>query len=400
MKKLGVVIMSILISSGMYANTIRMTSYESVKQKAMGGTTLLSEANESALVSNPALLNEIDKWEINILGIGVSIPTDISDTVNGITSMLDDLDGLNDINEVENVLNAYLTGTSTGTYNKNGYKLEDKRLVIDINQAIAFVKKNFGVGEFTSVSINDFRLINNNSNTEVTADIGGTVQIPVGMAFDFGKKNQYVFGTSIKAVGGANATAIANASDIVAENSSIPYTVEAYKGVALDLGSIWRTNYLNYAMTVSNAFSSLNVVTKTGDNGVEVKTNGEFPLSVNLAISNKYDRKDRLDKWWDKHAFWTLELKNITNEDINADGKKDNEFDKKIHFGASTMVFNNNWIKLDLRAGINQSHPTFGFGTEMFSFLNLDYAYGTRAFESEAGTKEETLHSLTVDFRL
>ncbi|MBP6408960.1 MAG: hypothetical protein KA277_09520, partial [Fusobacteriaceae bacterium] len=122
--------------------------------------------------------------------------------------------------------------------------------------------------------------------------------------------------------------------------------------------------------------------------------------TVNFAISNKYDKKDRLDKWWDKNVFWTLELKNLTNTDLDADGEKDDNLYKKIHFGASSMVFNNKWIKLDLRAGLNQGYPTYGFGTEMFSLVNLDYAYSTRELGPHIGMKEETLHSITIDFRM
>ena len=104
----------------------------------------------------------------------------------------------------------------------------------------------------------------------------------------------------------------------------------------------------------------------------------KLPTSINFAISNKYDKEDRLDKWWDKHLFWTLEFKNLTSEDLDVDGYKDDDVYKKIHFGASTMVFNNKWLKLDLRGGLNQGYPTFGFGTELFSFFNVDYSYSTR----------------------
>jgi hypothetical protein len=121
---------------------------------------------------------------------------------------------------------------------------------------------------------------------------------------------------------------------------------------------------------------------------------------INVAISNKFDKKDRLDTWWDKYAFWTLELKNITNADINGDGYDDENFYKKIHFGASSHVFNNKWVRLELRGGLNQGYPTFGFGSELFSFLNLDYAYSTREAGLTVGSKPETLHTISLDFRM
>ena len=407
MKKLSFLLAGLLISGGVYASNVKMTQYESVKQKSMGGATILSEVNENALVNNPALLNEIDKWELNLFGMSVSISKDTVDTANGVKSMLDDIDSLGDGNDdkIISLLQAYLDGTTwtddlTGvTYNTDLNKLSNKKLVLDLTQVIAYAKKNFGVGIFTAINVNDMRLINNPVSPEIKMDISGTVQIPVGFSFDFGNKSQYVIGTAVKAVAGGNAIADLDATDLAADGD-IPITIQSYSGMALDLGGIYKTGYLNYALTINNAFSKLDVTEKVGD-GAEVDISGKkLPLTVNFAISNKYDKKDRLDKWWDKYVFWTLELKNLTNTDLNADGEKDDNFYKKIHFGASSMVFNNKWIKLDLRAGLNQGYPTYGFGTELFSLVNLDYAYSTRELGPHIGMKEETLHSITIDFRM
>ena len=407
MKKLSFLLAGLLISGGVYASNVKMTQYESVKQKSMGGATILSEVNENALVNNPALLNEIDKWELNLFGMSVSISKDTVDTANGVKSMLDDIDSLGDGNDdkIISLLQAYLDGTTwtddlTGvTYNTDLNKLSNKKLVLDLTQVIAYAKKNFGVGIFTAINVNDMRLINNPVSPEIKMDISGTVQVPVGFSFDFGNKSQYVIGTAVKAVAGGNAIADLDATDLAA-NGDIPITIQSYSGMALDLGGIYKTGYLNYALTINNAFSKLDVTEKVGD-GAEVDISGKkLPLTVNFAISNKYDKKDRLDKWWDKYVFWTLELKNLTNTDLNADGEKDDNFYKKIHFGASSMVFNNKWIKLDLRAGLNQGYPTYGFGTELFSLVNLDYAYSTRELGPHIGMKEETLHSITIDFRM
>lgn len=405
MKKLSLLIAGILLTGSVYAEKIRMTTYESVKQKAMGGATILSEVNENALVNNPALLNEIDKWELNIFGLSVSVSSETTETAEGIQSMIDALDAIGDDNnnEIVNLLSAYLEGTEVVidnvTYNKEHYKLSNKKLVLDLTQVIAYAKKNFGVGIFTSARVNDFRLINKPVSPEIKLDISGTVQVPIGVAHAFGDKEQYVVGTSLKAVGGINAIAEVDASDLANDNDdSIPYIAQTYTGVALDLGFIYRANYLNYALTVNNAYSSLDVTRE--ENKVKTDSSGKLPLSVNLAISNKYDKEDRMDKWWDKYVFWTLELKNITNTDLDVDGEKDDNFYKKVHFGASSMVFNNKWLKLDLRAGLNQGYPTYGFGSEFFSLINVDYAYSTRELGAYIGMKEETLHSITIDFRM
>ena len=59
-----------------------------------------------------------------------------------------------------------------------------------MTQVIAYAKKNFGVGMFTALKVNDLRLINKPVSPEIKVDISGTVQVPIGFSYDFGKKNQ------------------------------------------------------------------------------------------------------------------------------------------------------------------------------------------------------------------
>ena len=407
MKKLSILLASILMATSLSAKTMGITSYESAKQKAMGGATILSEVNENALINNPALLNEIKGWELNIFGIASSVSAETPEIMDGITSMLDDIDKLGDAEDkIVNLLAAYLDGKTYEdggkVYNQDLHKLSNKKLVLEVTNVIgAFAKRGFGVGVFTAVNVNDLRLVNKPSSPEIIVDIGATVQVPVGLAMDFGKNNQYIVGTSIKGIAGANARAKANAGDLAGgDDTDIPVEVESYSGIAVDLGTIYKSKYLNYALTVNNAFAKIDAVSIDKDENETTIDGAKLPTIVNVAISNKFDKKDRLDTWWDKYAFWTLELKNITNADINGDGYNDENFYKKIHFGASSHVFNNKWVKLELRGGLNQGYPTFGFGSELFSFLNLDYAYSTRETGLTVGSKPETLHTISLDFRM
>lgn len=406
MKKLSILLASILMVSSISAKTMGVTSYESAKQKAMGGATILSEVNENALVNNPALLNEIDGWELNIFGLASSISAETPEIAEGITSMMDEIDGLSE-DKIVNVLTAYLDGktyTDGGkVYNQDLHKLSNKKLILEVTNVIgAFAKRGFGAGVFTSVNVNDLRLVNKPASPEVIVDIGATVQVPVGLAMDFGKNKQYIVGTTIKGIAGANASAKASAADLAggSGDTDIPITVESYSGLAVDLGTIYKSKYLNYALTVNNAFGKIEAVSIDKDENETTIDGAKLPTVVNVAISNKFDKKDRLDTWWDKYAFWTLELKNITNADINGDGYDDENFYKKIHLGASSHVFDNKWVRLELRGGLNQGYPTFGFGSELFSFLNLDYAYSTREAGLTVGSKPETLHTISLDFRM
>lgn len=402
MKKLSILLASILMVSSVSAKTIGVTSYESAKQKAMGGATILSEVNENALVNNPALLKEIDGWELNIFGLAASISSETPELAEGLGAMMDEINGL-DNDKIVNVLNAYLNGTiyddGGKIYNQDKFKLSNKKLVLELTNVImAYANKGFGVGVFSSVNVNDLRLVSGFS-PEIKVDIGATVQAPIGVAFDFGDKNQYLVGTTVKYIAGVNAKATLEAVDLSGDKDVADLVeTESYSGLAVDLGTIYKSKYLNYALTVNNAFGKIEAVETKND--IETDIDRELPTVINVAISNKFDKKDRLDTWWDKYAFWTLELKNITNADINGDGYDDENFYKKIHLGASSHVFDNKWVRLELRGGLNQGYPTFGFGSELFSFLNLDYAYSTREAGLTVGSKPETLHTISLDFRM
>ena len=53
MKKIKYILILGLLANMSYGK-VKMATYESVKQKSMGGATILSEVNENALVNNPA----------------------------------------------------------------------------------------------------------------------------------------------------------------------------------------------------------------------------------------------------------------------------------------------------------------------------------------------------------
>lgn len=131
MKKLSILLASILMATSLSAKTMGITSYESAKQKAMGGATILSEVNENALINNPALLNEIKGWELNIFGIASSVSAETPEIMDGITSMLDDVDKLGDAEDkIVNLLAAYLDGKQYidggKVYNQDLHKLSKK----------------------------------------------------------------------------------------------------------------------------------------------------------------------------------------------------------------------------------------------------------------------------------
>jgi len=57
-------------------------------------------------------------------------------------------------------------------------------------------------------------------------------------------------------------------------------------------------------------------------------------------------------------------------------------------------------IEFNLRAGFNQGYFAFGFGTELFRFLNVEYANYKRELGPHLGMKEEQVHAIGVNFKI
>ncbi len=407
MKKLLMGITSLLLVGQAYATTSQ-ASYKSLKSRAMGGTTILSEASDEALLSNPAMLNFIDRFELNLLGVEFNVGDNTLDLYDSYTSMLEEIDKIKDETKIIELLQAYLDGESVvidGTeFNKEKHKIGNEKLALEAASVISFVKHNFGIGVFNTLNINDVTLVDNPSSPTVNIDLKANTEIPIGFAFDFGNKDQFAVGLSARYLIGAGIKDTYTASDLAdmtgdSANSDSVLNLESYSGYGFNLGTVWKTDYLNYALTVNDLISSITVDSKD-DAGNKVSRSDKLGTNVSIAISNKYHDYERDGNWFNKNIFWTAELKNIFSADLDGDGKKDDNFWKKVHLGTETKLLDSGIFAFDLRVGLNQGYLSFGFGTEVFSFLNVEYANYTRELGPHLGMKEERLHSLAFNIRI
>ncbi len=407
MKKLLMGITSLLLVGQVYATTSQ-ARYQSLKSRAMGGTTILSEASDEALLSNPAMLNFIDKFELNLLGAEFSVGNNTLDLYESYTSMLEEIDSLQKETKIIELLQAYLDGRTVvidgKSYNNEKHKIGNEKLAIEVASIISFVKHNFGVGVFNTININNVTLVDNPSSPTVKVDLQANTEIPIGFAFDFGTKNQFVVGLSGRYLIGTGVKGTYTASDLSnmtsnnANNDSV-LKLESYSGYAFNLGTVWKTDYLNYALTINDLISSISIESED-DNGNRISRSDKLGTNVSIAISNKYHDYERDGNWFNKNIFWTAELKNIFSADLDGDGQKNNNFWKKVHLGTETKLLDSAIFDFDLRVGLNQGYLSFGFGTEIFSFLSIEYANYTRELGPHLGMKEERLHSLAFNIRI
>lgn len=396
--------------------SVTQAKYQSLKSRAMGSASALAEAGDASLLSNPAMLNLIDEFQLNLIGIDVTAGQNTFDLMDAYQSMIDDIDdaGDNDSLVVE-ILKGYIDGTRVErdgkTYNSDGKKIGNEKLVAEISSVISFVRHNFGIGIFTAININDITLVDNPTSPFVSFDVRGNVEVPVGYSMDFGSKNQFALGTSLRYIAGAGMNGRMDANELISyndDNEDDDYVnaligLEEYSGYSVNFGGIYKGSTLNYALTINDLFSSLSVdrYNELTNGSVEkVNSSESLETSVDIAISNKYHDYERDGNWFEKNLFWTAELKNIFSADLDGDGEKDDNIWKKTHLGSEINVFRNPLVSFDIRAGINQGYFAFGFGAEFFSLLNLEYANYTRELGPHLGMKEERVHSLGFNVRI
>ncbi|MBZ4683716.1 MAG: hypothetical protein JG768_1141 [Fusobacteriales bacterium] len=406
MKKLSLIIFALLTTS-IFADVTPAT-YRTVKSNAMGGTTILAERNDYSLIYNPAMLEFIDKWHLSFLGANIGTGNETFEAAGALQSMMDAISDANQ-DDVPKILNDYLDGTNTSGKNSDGNKINNKAIRADISGVIAsYTGKlfgfGFGVGAFTSTNVNEIALVNKPSSPELVLDTNTNIDIPLGISKSIGENNQYSMGLSFRMISGMAMNASLGSSALFElsddnisdekKNSLMGYS--EYSGFSTNLGAVWQTEKLNYAFTLKDFINNIKLTSY--ENESKVETDEKLPLNLSLAISNKFNPEDRGMNWYEKNIFWTFEIENLLNKDLDGNGYDDTNFWKKLHAGAEIALINNKFFDFDFRVGVNQGYPTYGFGTELFRTLLIDYAYFTKEVGPYIGAQEVNMH--TFAFKL
>lgn len=416
MRKITAMMCALCLLTFSVSGAVTQAKYQSLKSRAMGSASTLAEAGDASLLSNPAMLNMIDEFQINLLGIDITAGDNTLDLIDAYQNLVDDIDAIGDNDSgVVEILKAYIDGETVEIdgkyYNTDRNKIGNEKLVAEFSSVISYVRHNFGIGIFTAININDITLVDNPTSPFVTFDARGNVEVPVGYSKDFGSKNQFALGGSLRYIVGAGASGRLDANELIDytdDNKDDDYVnalmeLEEYSGYSFNLGGVYKGNRLNYALTINDLFSSMSVdrYNELADSSVEkVNSSESLETSVDIAISSKYHDYERGGNWFEKNLFWTAEIKNIFSADLDGDGEKDDNLWKKTHLGSEVTIFENPIVSFDLRAGINQGYFAFGFGAEFFSLVNLEYANYTRELGPHLGMKEERVHSLGFNIRI
>ncbi|TDT68023.1 hypothetical protein EV215_1743 [Hypnocyclicus thermotrophus] len=408
MKKLFLIIF-IISATSIFAEVIP-ASYKTVKSNAMGGTTILAEKSDMSLIYNPAMLEFIDKWHLSFLGGNIGTGNETFEVAKALQNMMDAISNANE-DDVPKILNDYLDGTNTSGKNNDGNEINNKAIRADISGVIAsytgrIFGAGFGVGAFGNVNANEIALVNKPSSPELVLDMNTSLDVPLGISKSIGKNNQYSMGLSFRMVSATSMEASLGSSGLFElsddnisddkKNSLLGYS--EYSGFSTNLGAVWQTKKLNYAFTLKDFINSVKV-TKY-ENEEKIEEDDKLPLNLSIAISNKFTPEERGMNWYEKNIFWTVEIQNLLNKDLDGNGYDDTNFWKKLHAGAEIALINNKAFDFDFRVGLNQGYPTYGFGTQLFRTLLIDYAYFTKEVGPYIGSQEVNMHTFAFKIEI
>jgi hypothetical protein len=387
------------------------SSYKSIRSMGMGGTNVASGFDESALLYNPALLKVMKGHKISLPSFAVSSNGDTFDLIDAMQDLGDDADKINDEQNMLKLLQAYLNGTTEVVtddgqpvaLNEGKNKIPDKYLRGEINSFTGFVVEGFGFGVFSNFKSNQIGLTGNKINPSVVVNGEGNVEIPVGVAFKvFDKVN---LGVSVRGIASYKANSTLHyvelsdlSDDALSDEEKLSIlNVEEAVGFGVNLGTVVELDKLNVAVSLRDPFSKVQTAkyVKNASNKYELKDVDKKSLPTNLSIglSNKpyIDGKQR-------KFFWTVEVENLLNEDLNGDGYDDKSFFKKVHAGTEYYLLDTSWLDLKLRAGINQGYLTYGASVKLF-VVEVEYANYTEELGPHAGMDKNKVNSLGMTMR-
>lgn len=398
---------TLALASGDYTKS----SYKSIRSMGMGGTNVASGFDESALLYNPALLKVMKGHKISLPSFAVSSNGDTFDLVDAIQDLSDDADKINDEQNMLKLLQAYLNGdtisvTDNGkefTLNEGKNKIPDKYLRGELNSFTGFVVEGFGFGVFSNFKSNQIGLTGNKINPSVIINGEGNVEIPVGVAFKvFDKVN---LGASLRGIASYKANSTLHyvelsdlSDDALSDEEKLSImNVEEAIGYGVNLGAVVEIGGLNAAVALRDPFSKVQTAkyVKNDSNKYELQDIDKKSLPTNLSIglSNQpyIDGKQR-------KFFWTVEVENLLNKDLNGDGYDDKSFFKKIHAGTEFYLLDTSLLDLKLRAGINQGYLTYGASVKLF-VIEVEYANYTEELGPHSGMDKNRVNSLGMTMR-
>lgn len=420
MKKcLLIIIVIFSLSTYIFAAEMSTAGYYNLKNMALGNSYFTNEATDMALFTNPALMGMITDGKFTLVGFSSGTNDegkDVQDTIMDIADEVGKDEALSAEGKIYNGKKfSELSETEILKY------MQDKQLLVKGKSyknfgkfnSFAYTGKHFGTGIYMSEVINDGQIATDPTGApKIILNGVARMEIPVGLAFNFGAAKQIHVGASLRYMNfikfdtNLGATDLMSFSNDSGEDKDITDILDATlnHGLGLNLGVAYSFSKFNttVGLGLQDAWSSVQSYALPSDvqasdifSGGSDKI-GTYSLPSNLRLGVTTQPLNWLEV--------TGEVDNLMSKNLDgiADTREDDLY-KKIHFGteASPLKFFPNLNKildLRLRMGVNQGYFTYGTGISVL-FINFEYAHFTEEAGYTAGMDPNPIDAFSLFVR-
>ena len=350
-------ILTALLSSIAFAGAGRGVSYNTMRNRAMGGVGIISAKGATAFIINPALLNR-GRVSVSPISLQFFLNNSFFDLGEFIS---DNADSLGNIGE--------LSSATLDTIYQDLNKIDNRWMKLGLPLSSAITVRNIGIAAYWDL---DMELKIDKGIYEPHLFVRGKIDRVV--TFGFGKGIDFVMpglkaGAAVKFITREEAKEIKlGFSDIGDGEDAIEElldTLSATKsGFGIDIGGLYSLNdKIELGIVVADIIGSI------GDDD-------DDDVSPNLKFGASYKLLNRV----------SAEINFI--DLLNTDGTN---FFKRVHIGGEVDL-----PLLKLRGGFFQGYPSFGIGINLI-IIQADFAVWTEEIGPIPGLDGETFYGAQIN---
>ena len=353
--------------------------YKDSRIMAMGGANVASGGYSSSIFSNPAGIANLPKDQgliVELLGLQVSAGQDTSDFA---TDMADAMDA-DDDQAIVDVVESY----------------QGKAIHADVsNYSSLSYSGETSAFTFGLLSVTDLNLTPHNHATDLLrTNSRAYAGLTAGYAYTFEDlgNGDLKLGIGAKYIQQKSYEGTILLSDLLAGDDLADVLQDKMEddgsGYGVDLGAIYT---FDAALTPSIGLSVLNI----GDMDFDGQY-GEQPMTVNIGVAIEPEisflNKTRvaLDYVDLLNANKTRVYQGNSHHDYD-----DTDIQKRIRFGASTMLYDNSWSSLELAAGLYQSAYTAGIDFTV-TVLKIGFSTYQEQIGPSQGDQEDRRYAVNL----
>lgn len=354
--------------------------YKSVRAMGMGGAFTAVGGTTDSVFYNPATLTNMPGFKLDILTPTIGIGSNVIDFINDMADAFDvgDINGDGDTSDdrlkyVNNVLAKYRgDNMHLNIYNWTGVGVHIKKVAVAVGglasvRMDAVAHQGFGSNGFLEV------------NADFIGGVAGGVGYQVNEDLSVGVGLKVLHREAL--IHNFTAREIADNQDRIGDYIKDDLR-KSGAGVGIDAGVMFNLDkYVRYGNQLKPAVGV--VLQNIGD--LNFKDAGKIPMTFNIGFSinptiPKINRK----------VIFAFDYVDLFNN-----YKEDKDIGKRIRVGGELNILNSRIASSNIRAGLYQGYPTFGFDARLF-LTTLSYTTYAEEIGAYAGQLKDRRHLLMI----